>query len=206
MSVEPAAGDLLRALVREVLTDIVRESLPAAGLTMPPPPAYGQPAGYAQPAGYGPGADAAAATIVPTARGGYAPRPATPYAHPATASAHPPAGRAVRVEDVVVRCDDDLQSFALRLLGLFDNPGAREDLRAGRLRFRLAGPAAAPVGVPAGAAEGPVQRVDKGAVTERHVKAAAQAGARIVLGRGAVLTPLAREKARALGVHVEKER
>jgi hypothetical protein len=43
-------------------------------------------------------------------------------------------------------------------------------------------------------------------VTERHVKAAAAAGARIALGRAAVLTPLAREKARALGVHVEKER
>jgi hypothetical protein len=35
---------------------------------------------------------------------------------------------------------------------------------------------------------------------------AAAAGARLVLGRGAVLTPLARDKARTLGVQIEKER
>jgi hypothetical protein len=42
-------------------------------------------------------------------------------------------------------------------------------------------------------------------VTERKVQEAAKAGGRIVLGRGAVLTPLAREKARALGVQIERE-
>jgi hypothetical protein len=35
---------------------------------------------------------------------------------------------------------------------------------------------------------------------------AAQAGERLVLGRGAVLTPLARDRARASGVQIEKER
>jgi hypothetical protein len=48
--------------------------------------------------------------------------------------------------------------------------------------------------------------VEKGAVTERAVIAAAKAGHRLVLGPRAVLTPLARDKARALGVPVEKER
>ena len=48
--------------------------------------------------------------------------------------------------------------------------------------------------------------MDKGAVTERAVNAAAKAGARLVLGPRAVLTPLARDKARALGVPIEKER
>ena len=43
-------------------------------------------------------------------------------------------------------------------------------------------------------------------MTERTVKEAAKAGARLVLGPGAVLTPLAREKARALGVEIERER
>jgi hypothetical protein len=51
-----------------------------------------------------------------------------------------------------------------------------------------------------------VQRVEKGAVTERMVAAAAKAGAALVLGPRAVLTPLARDKARALGVPVQKER
>jgi len=51
-----------------------------------------------------------------------------------------------------------------------------------------------------------VRRIEKGAVTERAVLAAAKAGERLVLGPRAVLTPLARDKARALGVPVQKER
>ena len=52
----------------------------------------------------------------------------------------------------------------------------------------------------------PVRRIERGAVTEAVVTAAARAGERIVLGRGAVLTPLARDRARASGVPIEKER
>jgi hypothetical protein len=49
-------------------------------------------------------------------------------------------------------------------------------------------------------------RIERGAVTERAVQTAASAGARLVLGPRAVLTPLARDRARALGVPIEKER
>jgi len=52
----------------------------------------------------------------------------------------------------------------------------------------------------------PVRRVESGAVTEALVKQAARAGERLVLGRGAVLTPLARDRARASGVEIVKER
>jgi hypothetical protein len=99
---------------------------------------------------------------------------------------------------VQISSDDDLHAFALRVLKLADNPKLRRDLIGGRIRFALAGTAAA----------GPsaAHRVDKGAVTERAVAAAAKAGARLVLGPRAVLTPLARDKARALGVPIEKER
>jgi len=44
------------------------------------------------------------------------------------------------------------------------------------------------------------------AVTERAVQAAVKAGRRLVLGPRAVLTPLARDRALALGVPIEKER
>jgi len=47
---------------------------------------------------------------------------------------------------------------------------------------------------------------ERGAVTEAMVSQAARAGERLVLGRGAVLTPLARDRARASGVRIEKER
>jgi hypothetical protein len=53
---------------------------------------------------------------------------------------------------------------------------------------------------------GGVRRIERGAVTEAVVSQAAQAGERLVLGRGAVLTPLARDRARASGVQIDKER
>jgi hypothetical protein len=66
----------------------------------------------------------------------------------------------------------------------------------------------APAQVPQGPVPGgaPVRRVESGAVTEALVKQAARAGERLVLGRGAVLTPLARDRARASGVEIVKER
>jgi hypothetical protein len=103
------------------------------------------------------------------------------------------------VETVSLRTDADLDAFVKRLLRLFENPQRRDALRAGRLRFRLAA-AAGPGSVQ------PAHRVDKGAVTEAMVGQAAQAGARLVLGRRAVLTPLARDRARAAGVEIERER
>ncbi len=103
------------------------------------------------------------------------------------------------IETVSLRTDQDLAAFVLRLLHLFENPKHRDDLRAGRLRFRLGASAAA------GSVQ-PAHRIDKGAVTEAAVLTAARAGARLVLGRRAVLTPLARDRARAAGVQIEKER
>jgi hypothetical protein len=103
------------------------------------------------------------------------------------------------VEVVSLRSDADLAGFVLHLLHLFENPKHRDALRSGRLRFRLAAAA-----VP-GAVQ-PSHRVEKGAVTEAVVAAAAKEGARLVLGPRAVLTPLGRDRARAAGVEIVKER
>jgi hypothetical protein len=111
----------------------------------------------------------------------------------------PPGGLDGSLQEVRLSTDEELHAFVLQVLRLADNPRSRRDILAGRLRFTLASAG----GHQAGAI---TQRVDKGAVTERAVIAAAKAGAGLVLGPRAVLTPLARDKARALGVHVEKER
>ena len=103
------------------------------------------------------------------------------------------------VEVVSLRTDAELAAFVMHLLHLFENPKHRDALRSGRLRFRLAA-AAVPGSVQ------PSHRVDKGAVTEAMVTAAARAGARLVLGPRAVLTPLGRDRARAAGVEIVKER
>jgi hypothetical protein len=120
-----------------------------------------------------------------------------------------PNGLAV-TETVDLSTDEDLAAFVKRLLDL--DPDQREELRSGRKRFRLGVTPAAPVA--AGAANGaeragestPVRRIERGAVTEAVIRAAAREGQRLVLGRGAVLTPLARDRARASGVPIEKER
>jgi len=149
-------GEALRAMVREVLREV-----------LPPTPAGSVQAVGPAPAQAGP---------VHTVRDGVE-----------------------AVETVSVRTDQELAAFVTRLLHLFENPKHRDDLRAGRMRFRLA-----EVGV-AGSAR-PAHRIEKGAVTEAAVRDAARAGARLVLGRRAVLTPLARDRARSAGVEIEKER
>jgi len=157
------SADQLRALVREVLAEVVGR----AGAQRHDHIGHGGGAADA----VGPGIDRST---------------------PGQSRDRPPAWT------VRISSDDDLHAFALRVLKLAENPKLRRDLIAGRVRFALAGPATAG---PAAA-----HRVDKGAVTERAVAAAAKAGARLVLGPRAVLTPLARDKARALGVPIEKER
>jgi hypothetical protein len=117
-------------------------------------------------------------------------------------------------ETVSLSTDEDLAAFVHRLLGL--DPDQREEVRSGRKRFRLAAPDPPPPagearsarGAPAAPAQGAgaVRRIERGAVTERVIDQAARAGERLVLGRGAVLTPLARDRARAAGVEIEKER
>lgn len=98
-------------------------------------------------------------------------------------------GSPERTETVRISSDDDLATFVRSVLERGD------EIRSGRLRFTLGG--ATPTGV---------VRVAHGAVTERTIKKAAEAAGRLVLGPGAVLTPLARDKARALGIEIERER
>jgi len=116
-------------------------------------------------------------------------------------------------ETVNLSTDEDLASFVKRLLDL--DPDQREELRSGRKRFRLATVALTPAAPPspspspspgAGPGASPVRRIERGAVTEAMINQAARAGERLVLGRGAVLTPLARDRARASGVQIDKER
>ena len=136
-------------------------------------------------------------------------------------------------ETVNLSTDQDLAAFVARLLDL--DPEARADLRGGRKQFRLAAPQSPPDPPPPqvppvavlppisvasapsvahgangltavnGSTGPPARRVERGAVTEKVVRNAAQAGERLVLGPGAVLTPLARDRARASGVEISRE-
>jgi hypothetical protein len=194
----PAGADALRDLVREVLREVLPAGLPRSAFPAAQPasaPASPPTSVPASPPTSLPAASLAGP--VSAARPGNRVRPDSPAPPGHTARASGAAGD-YGVQTVRLSTDEELHAFVLRILRLADNPKRRRDILGGRLRFTLG--AAAP------ASPAVVQRVDKGAVTERAVIAAAAAGARLVLGRRAVLTPLARDKARALGVHVEKER
>lgn len=137
-----------------------------------------------------------------------------PLLAPAPGAEHVTAHSARRrTESVRISSDGDLDSFVRHVLALADNPRTREELRNGWLRFSLAGsPGPQPVlvtGIPAGPGSGPVSgalRVERGVVTERTVTDAASQGRSLLAAKGVVVTPLARDKARSLGVLIEKER
>jgi hypothetical protein len=179
--------DELRRLVREVLADVVG-TLPAGPWS---------PAAPAGPPSSIPPADASAGPA-PGAFGSQAVPPAQPAPRAQGQRSHGATGARDAFGSWTVRIstDEELHAFVLRILKLAGNPKLRGDLMSGRARFRLAAESAA----------GPqaAHKVEKGAVTERVVAAAAAAGARLVLGPRAVLTPLARDKARALGVPIER--
>ncbi len=214
----------LRQLVREVLRDLLPVAIP------PPAAATGQagrpstgPAARPVPSGLpaAPPTSDPAPSGLAASTGGAAAGGETAVGGGAAVGRGAAAGSDGAVP-VRLATDEDLREFVLRVLRLADNPKRRRDLLAGRLRFTLApgGSApsspsagrAVPTGLPGGNGQrpdhgaAPGHRIGKGAVTERAVQAAANAGVRLVLGPRAVLTPLARDRARALGVPIEKER
>lgn len=96
------------------------------------------------------------------------------------------------VETVRIASDHDLAAFIARVI----EPATAEKIRSGQLRFTLG--AAASAAAPAVAAL-------TGVITENKIEHLKGTG-RLVLGADAVLTPLARDKARKLGLTIERRR
>lgn len=132
-------------------------------------------------------------------------KPSAPAAPPSAPAQHgaPATAGDEREELVTLDSDDDLEQFIRQLMSRLENPRERLAVRTGRLRFRLRRTAGA---VQSGVRPAAATRIERGAVTERMIQAAAAEGTRLVLAPGAVLTPLAREQARARGVQIERER
>jgi hypothetical protein len=193
-------GAELRAVVREVIAELLPSlmsgpaaPLPTGGQARVGQAPVGQPLVGQLPVGH------AALSPSPVGAAGGVSQPASRSAPAQAGLAYTVREHTESVETVSLRTDADLAAFVLRLLHLFENPKQRDALRSGRLRFRLAAPAGP------GSVQ-PSHRIEKGAVTEAMVISAAKSGARLVLGRRAVLTPLARDRARAAGVEIERER
>jgi hypothetical protein len=217
----PDDADRLRSVTREVLADLLPELLSEAlssnghangngdGARPRPEPGRTPQAAVApaEPPAAVPQVPAPPVARVhrpsgwrPPAESDTTPAIGAPHARQLAPAAAPTAGADVEVVDL--RSDADLDAFVRSLVHRFENPRDRMAIRSGKLRFRLGATAA-----PAGAAPAaPAIRIERGAVTERTVRDAAAQGARLVLAPRAVLTPMARDRARSLGVEIEKER
>jgi hypothetical protein len=123
-------------------------------------------------------------------------------------------------EEVLIASDADLNSFVQRLLAMADDGATREALKSGQRKFRLARKAGRlpatprhhhreenhrPVSSQGGASRSEGNRIDRGLVAERHIVAAAKNGKKLTVAKGVAVTPLARDKARQLGVVIERE-
>jgi hypothetical protein len=120
--------------------------------------------------------------------------------------AEPGVARTGSAEVVRVASQADLDR-ALARVGAADGV-ARDAVARGELHFEYVAAAAGP---PADAparplADGTPRRVERGALTERIVNDAARSGSTIEIARGVVVTPLARDRARALGVSIHQDR
>ena len=100
---------------------------------------------------------------------------------------------------VHVRDDRELADLVTQVLNLAEDPDRAADLRAGRIRFRLADESG--TGAPPGPQ--PID-VDRGAVTERLIQRAAREQRPLRIGPRAVVTPLARDRARSRGVDIQR--
>ena len=194
-------ADLLRDVTREVLAELLPGLLEEALVPK-------------RPNGNGNGNHAVAAPPPAAADVGVPQVPAPPIAkvHRPRGWVPPepsPSERAAELavpgaERVILRTDADLVAFVRMLCHRLESPHERAAILAGKVRFQLACTPSSPAS--SGRAAGGAIRIESGAVTERVVQDAAREGARLVLSARAVLTPMARDRARSLGVEIEKEK
>jgi hypothetical protein len=118
---------------------------------------------------------------------------------------------ALAEERVTIASDGDLIAFARRVQAIAGDPAKAKEIAAGRYPFRLARSAAqsnaAAPQTPAPRAPAPTaqsHRIDSGVVTESVLNKLPRGLSRLVLGPGVTVTPLAKDRARALGLTFER--
>ena len=115
-------------------------------------------------------------------------------------SATPVQKPAQVVEMVSLTTDAEVTSFVHRILDLAADGKTLSALRSGELVFHLTESSKANIADNSG-----TTRIEKGAVTESTIRKAAESGSTLILGRKVVVTSLARDKARDLGVTIVRE-
>jgi hypothetical protein len=111
-------------------------------------------------------------------------------------------------ERVAIASDADLATFARRVLSLAGDPAKAKEIAAGRYPFRLERPAAQQSATSPTRAAAPAaaqsHRIDSGLVTESTLNKLPRGLTRLLLGPGVAVTPLAKDRARVLGLTFER--
>jgi len=125
------------------------------------------------------------------------------------------AGALTRNRQVSLATDKDVADFVTLLIGMIDEPATGDAVRNGDITFTIAGNARAvpaPARNTAQAADVPAARLSEdntsrlsGIITEARINKLAGPGI-ILLSPDAVITPLARDRARSLGLKFERKR
>lgn len=115
------------------------------------------------------------------------------------------AAPATAEERVTITNDADLVAFARRVLSLAGDPAKAKEIAAGRHPFRLDRPVAqhnvaSQPQTPAAQSH----RIDAGVVTESTLNKLPRGLSQLLLGPGVTVTPLAKDRARALGLTFER--
>ena len=104
------------------------------------------------------------------------------------------------VEVVSLNTDSDVKSLVNRVLDMAADPQSLAALREGTIVFQLSNQSSQH-----SSNGSSTTRIEKGAVTESTIRKAAESGSTLILGRKVVVTSLARDKARDLGVTIIRE-
>jgi len=102
-----------------------------------------------------------------------------------------------------IACDADLNSFARHVLSLAENMEIRGQIQSGRYPFQLEANTSTQVMAVTHNGSGVVR---DGVITEATLSKLPKGIRSLELGPGAVVTPLAKERARALGIVLERRR
>jgi hypothetical protein len=103
-----------------------------------------------------------------------------------------------RVE-IAIAHDGGLNSFARELVAAAEHSDLCEAVKTGKVTFALAR-----IGSAVHAQS--THRLDKGLITETIVTEIGRSANRIVIGKGVVVTPLGRDKARELKIEIVRDR
>ncbi len=117
--------------------------------------------------------------------------------------------KSLQEETVSITNDADLQAFVARLLDLAEDSSKRQNIRQGRLVFKLANVSASaiqqvPVSSDKPSANAATVTFDKGFLSERQVDQLSNDTTRIQIGKRVTMTPLAKDRLRQRGIKIER--